>query len=508
MPEKIHSRQKSLTIAKPKVVDAQTAELKIPPHSVEAEQATLGGLLLDNKAWDVIADQITEIDFYRAEHRLIFRIITDLAAKNIPFDVVTIAEALQHQEALATIGGENYLFELAKNTPSTANISAYANIIRERSVLRQLVGAAGEIANSAFNTQGRSSAELLDEAERKVFHIAEQGTARLQARKMSVLLAQAVQRIDTLFHSPDPITGLATGFMDLDEMTSGLQQGDLIIIAGRPSMGKTAFAMNIVENVAMKYAKPTLVFSMEMSGEQLAMRVISSWGRINQHKVRTGRLDKEDWPRVTSAVAALSAAPLYVDDSPSLTAGDVRARARRLMKECHGQLGLIVIDYLQLMQSPGFKDNRNLEISEISRSLKSLARELNVPVIALSQLNRSLEQRHDRRPVMSDLRESGAIEQDADVIAFIYRDEVYNRDSTEKGIAEVIIGKQRNGPIGTVRLAFQGQFTRFENLAPQAYATEGQTNYASARPLAMLSQQQSSTAMSSFKQVPDPAVLE
>lgn len=506
MSEIIPLKRKKQSVVKPKAVDAQTTEIKIPPHSLEAEQATLGGLLLDNKAWDLIADQISEIDFYRSEHRLIFRAISDLAAQNTPFDLVTLSEALQHQDLLAPIGGENYLFELAKNTPSTANITAYANIIRERSVLRQLVSAAGEIADSAFNTQGRSSAELLDEAERKVFHIAEQGTARLQARKMSVLLAQAVQRIDTLFHSPDPITGLATGFVDLDEMTSGLQQGDLIIIAGRPSMGKTAFAMNIVENVAMKYAKPTLVFSMEMSGEQLAMRVISSWGRINQHKVRTGRLDKEDWPRVTSAVAALSTAPLYIDDSPSLTAGDVRARARRLMKECQGKLGLIVIDYLQLMQSPGFKDNRNLEISEISRSLKGLARELNVPVIALSQLNRSLEQRHDRRPVMSDLRESGAIEQDADLIAFIYRDEVYNRESTEKGIAEVIIGKQRNGPIGTVRLAFQGQFTRFENLAPQMYASE---QFTTARPSVLLEQQtRVSTAMQSFKHAPVPALSE
>lgn len=448
--------------------DAQTAALKVPPHSHEAEQAVLGGLMLDNKSWDTIIELLSEVDFYSPQHRTIFKAIAELAAKQYPFDVLTVAEGLKGHQQLNEIGGETYLFELAQMIPSTANISAYASIVRERSVMRQLIGVSTEIADAGFNPSGRSTNELLDEAERKIFQIAEQGVGRFEAVKMSHLLAQATERMDMLYHSTEAITGVATGFIDLDNMTSGLQPGDLIIIAGRPSMGKTAFAMNITENVIMKYTKPTLVFSMEMSGEQLAMRMISSWGRLDQHKVRSGKLDKPDWQRVASAVAALSSVPLFVDDSPALSPGEVRARARRLMRE-NGPLGLIVIDYLQLMQVHGFKENRTNEISEISRSLKGLARELNVPVIALSQLNRSLEQRQDRRPVMSDLRESGAIEQDADLIAFIYRDEVYNEGSPDKGVAEIIIGKQRNGPIGKVRLAFLGQFTRFENLAPGTY---------------------------------------
>ena len=445
--------------------DTKTQAIKIPPHSIEAEQSVLGGLMLDNSAWDNIIDRISENDFYRSDHRAIFNAITQLSARHDPFDVLTVAEALKTHNLLDTVGGENYLFELAKATPSVANIVAYADIVRERSVLRQLIGAAGEIADSAFNPQGRPSGEILDEAERRVFRIAEQKAHHFENIKMSRLLALATERIDALYHSNESITGLATGFLDFDEMTSGLQKGDLVIVAGRPSMGKTSFAMNIVENVVQKYTKPTLVFSMEMPGEQLAMRMISSWGRLDQHRVRTGKLEKNDWQRIASAVGALSSVPLYVDDSPSLTPGDVRARARRLVRE-QGDIGLIVIDYLQLMQLPGSRENRTLEISEISRSLKGLARELGTPVIALSQLNRSLEQRSDRRPVMSDLRESGAIEQDADLIAFIYRDEVYNDNSPDKGIAEVIIAKQRNGPIGKVRLAFLGQYTRFENLAP------------------------------------------
>jgi replicative DNA helicase len=460
--------------------DLKTAAVKIPPHSVEAEQSVLGGLMLENAAWDTIADRVAAVDFYRPEHALIFQAISHLVAKSHPFDVLTVAETLKTHQQLEEAGGEIYLFELAKNTPSTANITAYSDIVRERSVLRQLIRTANEIADSAFNPQGRASTELLDDAERRVFQIAERGTHRFEAVKMSHLLAQATQRMDALYNSNEAITGFATGFMDLDEMTSGLQKGDLIIVAGRPSMGKTVFAMNIAENIVMKYNKPVLTFSMEMSGEQIAMRMISSWGRINQHKVRTGKLEKEDWQRVASAVGALSAAPLYVDDSPALSPSEVRARARRLAKE-HGDLGLIVIDYLQLMQVPGARENRTLEISEISRNLKALARELNVPVIAISQLNRSLEQRHDRRPVMSDLRESGAIEQDADLIAFIYRDEVYNENSPDKGIAEVIIGKQRNGPTGKVRLTFLGQYTRFENLAVPSYATPPQ-NYSIAGP--------------------------
>ncbi|MBU1558723.1 MAG: replicative DNA helicase, partial [Gammaproteobacteria bacterium] len=350
--------------------------------------------------------------------------------------------------------------------------AAYADIVRERSILRQLIGVANHIADKAFNTEGRDSKEILDDAERKVFAIAEQKTRGQQAKNVKSLLAGAMERIDTLYHNQDAITGLPSGYVDFDEMTSGLQKGDLIIVAGRPSMGKTAFAMNIVEHAAIKTRQPTLVFSMEMSGESLALRMMSSLGRVDQHKVRTGKLDDEDWPRLTSAVSILSEVPLFIDDTPALSPAEVRARARRIARE-HGQLGMIVVDYLQLMQVPGIRENRTTEISEISRNLKALAKELNTPVVALSQLNRGLEQRSDKRPVMSDLRESGAIEQDADLIVFIYRDEVYNENSTRKGIAEIIIGKQRNGPIGKVQLTFLGKYTRFENYLPDRFESEG-----------------------------------
>jgi replicative DNA helicase len=446
-------------------VDAQNEKLKIPPHSLEAEQSVLGGLMLDNQAWDKVAERIQEKDFYRVEHRIIFQTIAKLANRGNPFDVITLTEALKSTNELVNVGGDVYLFELTHNTPSAANIAAYADIVRERSVLRQLISAAAEITESAFLPAGRASLELLDEAERKVFQIAEQGTRGAGPMRISDLLAKAVVRIDTLFHSTEPVTGLATGFLDLDGMTSGLQQADLVVVAGRPSMGKTAFAMNIAEYAAIKGGKAVLVFSMEMPGDALAMRMLSSLGRIDQHRMRTGKLEDEDWPRITSAVSVLSEAPLFIDDTPALSPGEVRSRARRVARE-HGQLGLIVVDYLQLMQVPGFKENRTTEISEISRSLKSLAKELNVPVIALSQLNRGLEQRSDKRPIMSDLRESGAIEQDADIIVFIYRDEVYNENSPDKGKAEIIIAKQRNGPIGKVPLTFLGKYTKFESYTP------------------------------------------
>lgn len=443
---------------------SKTDALKVPPHATEAEQSVLGGLMLDNNAWDVVATRLVEEDFYRHEHRLIYRVMGDLVAKESPFDVVTLMDALKSIDSLDAAGGEVYLFELANNTPSVANIAAYADIVREKSVFRQLIGVANEIADAAFNPEGRTTAEILDVAETKVFAIAEQTSTGGGPESIKTLLTKAVDRIDTLYHSDDAITGLATGFTDLDLMTSGMQPSDLIIVAGRPSMGKTAFTMNIGEYAAVKAQKPVLVFSMEMPGDSLAMRMMSSLGRIDQHRLRTGKLEDDDWPRITSAVAMLSEAPLFIDDTPGLSPTELRARARRVAKE-HGDLGLIIIDYLQLMQVPGFKvENRTAEISEISRSLKALAKELNVPVVALSQLNRSLEQRSDRRPVMSDLRESGAIEQDADVIAFIYRDEVYHEDSPDKGTAEIIIAKQRNGPIGKVRLAFLGRYTRFEDL--------------------------------------------
>ena len=453
--------------------DPDTQALRVPPHSIEAEQSVLGGLMLDNATWDNVADIVAEEDFYRRDHRLIFRAIATLAEQGTPFDVVTLSEWLEKSNELDNAGGLPYLGTLAKNTPSAANIGAYAKIVRDRSVLRQLVRVATEIGDSAFNPEGREMHELLDNAEKLVFQIAEQGArGRRGFVGIKDLLVTAVDRIDSLFQADSAITGVPTGFDDFDDMTSGLQPSDLVIVAGRPSMGKTTFAMNLAENAAIKHQVPVAVFSMEMPGEQLAMRMMSSLGRIDQHKVRTGKLEDDDWPRLTSAVGILAEAPIYIDDTPALTPTELRARARRLKRE-HG-LGLIVIDYLQLMQAGGSRaENRATEISEISRSLKALAKELSVPVIALSQLNRSLEQRPNKRPVMSDLRESGAIEQDADVIVFIYRDEVYNEDSPDKGSAEIIIGKQRNGPIGTTRLTFLGQYTRFENYIHDVYQDEG-----------------------------------
>ncbi|MCW8410010.1 replicative DNA helicase [Legionella sp. PATHC035] len=444
--------------------------LKRPPHSVEAEQSIIGGLMLDNQVWDKVSNKLCEADFYRTEHRILFRAISSLVKKDQPFDVVTLLDALKSHNELDDAGGEAYLFELANNTPSVANVSAYADIVREKSVQRQLINVATEIADSAYNPGGRPVPELLDMAETKVFAIGEQTGGDGGPENIKSILVRAVEKIDALYHNGDAITGLATGLSDLDEMTSGLQPADLVIVAGRPSMGKTTLVMNMAEHAAIKSGKPVLVFSMEMPADSLAMRMMSSLGRIDQHKIRTGKLDDDDWPRVTSAVHMLSEAPLFIDDTPALSPGEMRARARRLAKDQGSNLGLIVVDYLQLMKVPGFgADNRTAEISEISRSLKSLAKELQVPVIALSQLNRSLEQRSDKRPVMSDLRESGAIEQDADLICFIYRDEVYNEDSPDKGTAEIIVAKQRNGPIGKVRVAFIGKYTRFEDLAYNGY---------------------------------------
>ncbi len=447
-------------------IDPQLESLKVPPHSIEAEQSVLGGLLLDNAAWDRIADFINEFDFYRYDHRLIFHNIGKLISQAKPADVITVYEQLQAAGKAEEVGGLAYLNALAQNTPSAANIRRYAEIVRDRGVLRQLVTIADEISAGAFNPQGRDVRQLLDEAESKVFAIAEEG-ARGQKGFLEIqpLLTQVVERIDELYHrdSQNDITGVPTGFVDLDRMTSGMQGGDLIIVAGRPSMGKTAFSLNIGEHVAVEQGLPVAVFSMEMAGTQLAMRMLGSVGRLDQHRLRTGRLLDEDWPRLTHAIQKMNDAQLFIDETPALNPMELRARSRRLARQC-GQLGLIIIDYLQLMSGSGSGgENRATEISEISRSLKGLAKELNCPVIALSQLNRSLEQRPNKRPVMSDLRESGAIEQDADVILFIYRDQVYNPDSQDKGTAEIIIGKQRNGPIGTVRLTFLGEYTKFDN---------------------------------------------
>ena len=456
-------------ISAPQQYDLETAALKVPPHSIEAEQAVLGGLMLDNDAWERVLDQVSDSDFYRHDHRLIFRAIHTLAERNQPFDVVTLSEQLDKEGRLSQVGGLAYLGELAKNTPSVANIKAYAGIIRERATLRNLISISSEIADSAYAPQGRTGEEILDEAERLIFQIAEARPKTGGPIGVNEILTKAIDRIDTLFNSPDAITGITTGFTDLDAQTSGLQPADLVIVAGRPSMGKTTFAMNMVENALLRSDKAILVYSLEMPADSLVIRMLASLGRIDQTKVRTGKLDDDDWPRLTSAVNLLNDRKLFIDDTAGISPSEMRARSRRLARE-HGEIGMIMVDYLQLMRIPGSSgDNRVNEISEISRSLKSLAKEFNCPVVALSQLNRSLEQRRNKRPVNSDLRESGAIEQDADIIMFVYRDEVYHPETEYKGVAEIIIGKQRNGPIGTTRLAFLGKYSRFENLAPGSY---------------------------------------
>ena len=439
---------------------------KIPPHSQEAEQSVLGALMLDNRAWDRITDRISAKDFYRSDHQAIFEAMTHLIDQHKPLDVLTVSEALKAKDQL-NAPGEAYLYELAKNTPSAANIVAYADIVRERAILRQLIEAGTDIAQDGFNPDGRDIKELLDKAEQRVFNIAESRSWGSGPVAITTLLAKAMDRIDMLYHSDKALTGLPSGFTDLDRLTSGLQPADLVVIAGRPSMGKTILAMNIAEHAAIKGNVPVLIFSMEMPAEALVMRMISSLGSIDQHKVRTGQLKDDDWPRITHAIEMLSETKLFIDDTPALSPGEIRSQARRLARE-HGGLGLIAVDYLQLMHVPNNRENRSIEISEISRSLKALAKELNIPIIALSQLNRSLETRTDKRPVMSDLRESGAIEQDADLIAFIYRDEVYHEDSPDKGKAEIIIAKYRNGPIGKVILTFRGQYTRFDNFSHES----------------------------------------
>jgi replicative DNA helicase len=445
--------------------------LKVPPNSIEAEQSLLGGLMLDHTSWDKIADVVTADDFYRKDHRLIFSAIATLAEGANPCDVVTVSECLDNRGELDDAGGLEYLATLANETPGAANARAYARILRERSMLRSLIAAGNEISGAAFMTEGRSAAEIVDEAERLVFNIAESGArGKVGFRALKQILPDAVDRIDILHQSEGDITGISTGYTEFDKLTAGLQPGDLVVIAGRPSMGKTALALNIAENAAIGAKIPTAIYSMEMPAQQLAFRMISSLGRVDQTHLRTGKFPDEDWSRINTAVQLMSDAPLFIDDSAALSPTEIRARARRLQRE--SGLGLIVVDYLQLMAVPGSTENRATEISEISRSLKALAKELSVPVIALSQLNRSVEQRTDKRPVMSDLRESGAIEQDADMIVFIYRDEVYNPDTPRKGIADIVIAKQRNGPIGDFPLTFVGRYTKFENWVPDTYAEE------------------------------------
>ena len=450
--------------------DPQLDSLRIPPHSIEAEQSVLGGLLLDNAAWYKIADFVSSEDFYRYDHRLIFQHIARLINSAKPADVITVFESLSSAAKAEEVGGVAYLNALAQNTPSAANIRRYAEIVRDRGILRKLITVADDISGSAFNPQGKEVKQMLDEAESKIFAIAEEGARGSQGfQEIQPLLTQVVERIDELYNrdNQNDITSVPTRFIDLDRMTSGLQPGDLVIVAGRPSMGKTAFSVNIGEHVAVDSGLPVAIFSMEMGGAQLAMRMLGSVGRLDQHRLRTGRLNDEDWPRLTHAIQKMNDAQIFIDETPSLSSIELRARSRRLARQC-GKLGLIIVDYLQLMSANSPGENRATEISEISRNLKGLAKELNCPVIALSQLNRSLEQRPNKRPVMSDLRESGAIEQDADLILFIYRDEVYNPDSPEKGMAEIIIGKQRNGPIGSVRMTFLGHYTKFENYTGSA----------------------------------------
>ena len=450
------------------VKDAQVEAARVPPQSLEAEQSVLGGLLLDNTAWDKVGDVLTGQDFYRADHRLIFQHIGELIEHSKPADALTVAESLERSGKLAEIGGNAYLGSLAANTPSAANIRRYAEIVRERSIMRNLAAVGVEIADSAYNPAGRDARALVDEAESRVFQIAEAGAKSGQGFvKIDPLLTETVERIDMLYNRENKgdIIGLATGFTDLDRMTSGLHAGELAIIAARPSMGKTALVMNIVEHVALELKKAVAVFSMEMSGAQLAMRMIGSVGKFDQHELRTGTFKDDDWSRLVDSVGRLNEAQIYIDDGSGLNALEVRSRARRLHRQCGG-LSLLVVDYLQLMSaSTGREENRATEIAEISRSLKGLAKDLKIPVIALSQLNRSVESRQDKHPMMSDLRESGAIEQDADLILFIYRDEVYNQDTQKRGVAEIIVAKQRNGPTGSFNLTFLGKNIRFENYA-------------------------------------------
>ncbi|HMR68682.1 MAG TPA: replicative DNA helicase [Rubrivivax sp.] len=453
--------------------DDDVARLRVPPHSIEAEQSVLGGLLLDNLAWDRAADLLTEGDFYRLEHRLIYAAVGALVGAGKPADVITVFEQLQQHGRGDDAGGLAYLNALAQSVPSAANLRRYAEIVRERAILRKLIAASDEIATTAFNPQGRAVSQILDEAESRVLKIGEEGARQRQGfQPIDKLVVDLIDRVTELFENgAEEVTGVRTGFYDLDRQTAGLQKGDLLVLAARPSMGKTAFALNIAENVAVHEGLPVLVFSMEMGASQLALRLVGSLGRIDQQPLRTGKLGDEEWGRLAEAVDKLKQAQVYIDETPALTVGELRARARRMARQFGGTLGLIVVDYLQLMSGSASSDeNRATELGEISRGLKGLAKELQCPVLALSQLNRSVESRNDKRPMMSDLRESGAIEQDADIIMFIYRDDYYNKDSSkEPGVSEIIVAKQRNGPVGTIKLTFLKPLTRFENMAPTGH---------------------------------------
>ena len=453
------------------MADAQIENLKLPPHSIEAEQSLLGGLLIDNSALDQVGDTISSKDFYRQDHRLIFIHINDLINSDNPADVITVAESLEKNSELASIGGISYLGSLAENMPSVANIRGYAKIIRDNSILRNLITVGSEIVEGAFLPKGKDAQQLLDEMEAKLFSIAEAQSNRLGYKDFQKVIADVVRNLEERGQNPETVTGLSTGFVDLDNLTTGLHGGELVIIAGRPSMGKTALAMNIAESCAVDQNKAVAIFSMEMGSEQIVTRLLGSVAKVDQQKMRTGKMDDDDWAKIADGLGRLNEAPLFIDEGSALNSYELRARARRLDRSTEGGLGLIVVDYIQLMSPLGGPqgENRATEISEISRSLKSLAKELNIPVVALSQLNRNVDSRPDKRPQMSDLRESGAIEQDADVIMFIYRQVVYSKDPADEGIAEIIVAKQRNGPIGDVKLTFVGEYTRFENYANPGY---------------------------------------
>ena len=453
------------------MADAQIENLKLPPHSIEAEQSLLGGLLIDNSALDQVGDTISSKDFYRQDHRLIFIHINDLINSDNPADVVTVAESLEKNSELASIGGISYLGSLAENMPSVANIRGYAKIIRDNSILRNLITVGSEIVEGAFLPKGKDAQQLLDEMEAKLFSIAEAQSNRLGYKDFQKVIADVVRNLEARGQNPETVTGISTGFVDLDNLTTGLHGGELVIIAGRPSMGKTALAMNIAESCAVDQNKAVAIFSMEMGSEQIVTRLLGSVAKVDQQKMRTGKMDDDDWAKIANGLGRLNEAPLFIDEGSALNSYELRARARRLDRSTEGGLGLIIVDYIQLMSPLGGPqgENRATEISEISRSLKSLAKELNIPVIALSQLNRNVDSRPDKRPQMSDLRESGAIEQDADVIMFIYRQVVYSKDPADEGIAEIIVAKQRNGPIGDVKLTFVGEYTRFENYANPGY---------------------------------------
>lgn len=440
----------------------------LPPHSIESEQSVIGGLLLANQRWDDVASLLTAEDFYRQDHRNIFRTMELLVDAQQPIDALTLADKLHSLNLLENSGGMAYLAELAHQTPSAANVMAYARVVQEKSLARKLLLTAHNIENLTRNPEGREVKDIIEEAERQLVAIADGRAKDGGPRDVNPILRNTIEQIDVLVKNKGQLSGLSSGFNDLDKLTNGLHKSDLVIVAARPAMGKTTFAMNLVEAVILKNGdnpKPAIVFSMEMSAEQLMLRLLSAVGRIDQGVIKRGDLQDEDWPKLTMAAQKLKDKPLYIDDTPALTPSDLKSRVRRIQRE-HGEIGMIMVDYLQLMQVSGRSEGRTAEISEISRSLKAMAKEFNCPVIALSQLNRSLESRPNKRPQMSDLRESGAIEQDADIIMFIYRDEVYNPDNIEsQGKAEIIIGKHRAGPTDTIRLAFIGRYTRFDNLA-------------------------------------------